>query len=427
MDKQFVTTHESPIVVIESVQGDLRLKGHDDLEVVAKASSVEELSIEQRGDEIVLRSQSDLSVRVPRQATVRVITIHGDASFKALDGSLEIDTIHGDLTLRGVGPTNLKQVHGELTAKNVSGSLTIETVDGNAAVRDVQGSFIVGQIVRGNLRLDDVDANASAKVDGNLNLRLDPAPGQNYSFEAAGNIFCRLSEDPSVELCCSKAAKVVVNLPDMKASAPLQAPYAITLGEGDAELTLSAKGNVVIDSHAPDWDMEDFEVEIGADMDRLGDEIGQQFEQQIEAQVRMIEANLNTQMASLTSRLGAARLSEEQARRVEERARQASERASAMAQERMRRAQERMDQKLAAAQRKIEHKSNASHATGRRSRWGVPIPPVPPVPPSPPAPPIDPVSEEERLMILRMLEQKKISLAEAETLLSALEGKESAS
>jgi hypothetical protein len=33
------------------------------------------------------------------------------------------------------------------------------------------------------------------------------------------------------------------------------------------------------------------------------------------------------------------------------------------------------------------------------------------------------VSEDERLMILRMLEQKKITMEEAEELLSALEGK----
>ena len=35
----------------------------------------------------------------------------------------------------------------------------------------------------------------------------------------------------------------------------------------------------------------------------------------------------------------------------------------------------------------------------------------------------DPVSEEERLMILQMLEQGNISLEEAEQLLAALEGK----
>jgi hypothetical protein len=34
----------------------------------------------------------------------------------------------------------------------------------------------------------------------------------------------------------------------------------------------------------------------------------------------------------------------------------------------------------------------------------------------------DPVSNEERLMILQMLEEKKITLQEAEQLLAALEG-----
>jgi hypothetical protein len=36
----------------------------------------------------------------------------------------------------------------------------------------------------------------------------------------------------------------------------------------------------------------------------------------------------------------------------------------------------------------------------------------------------EPVSEEERLIILRMLEQKKITMDQAEELLSALESKD---
>ena len=308
MDRQFVTTHENPVVVIETVQGDLRLKGHIDLEVAAKASETEDLSLEQRGDEIVLSSKSDLSVRVPRNATVRVQTAHGDATFKALEGSLDIDAVHGNLTLRSVGPTHLKRVYGDLSAKNIGGDLAIAAVEGDVEARDIQGSFTVSEIIRGNLRLDDVNCDASASVDGNINLRLDPTAGQTFSFKANGNIFCRLSDENSVEISVPKANKVTVNLPEVKSSGPIQTPYALTLGEGDAALTLTAKGNVVIDSHAPDWDMEDFDVKIGADMDRLGDEIGVQMEQQIEAQMRMIEANINAQMASLTHRLGAARL-----------------------------------------------------------------------------------------------------------------------
>ena len=430
MDRQFITTSENPVVVIEAVQGDLRLKGHLELEVAAKASDANDLSLVQREDAIVLNSRGDLSVRVPRNATVRVETAHGDATFKALEGVLEIDTVHGELTLRGVGSTHINQVHGELSAKNIAGDLLVAAVEGDVDARDIQGSFTVSDVVRGNLRLDDANCDASAKVIGNINLRLDPTAGQSYSFESQGNIFCRLSDENSVEISVPKANKVTVNLPEVKSSGPIQTPYALTLGEGDAKLTLTARGNVVIDSHAPDWDMEDFEVNIEADMDRLGDEIGNQMEQQIEAQMRMIEANLNAQMASLTSRLGAARLSEEQARRVEERARLASERASVQAQERMRRAQERMEQKLNAAQRKIEQKKRAA---GRHPQWGFVIPPMPPSPPIPrvwpaprtaPVPPAEPVSEAERLAILRMLEQKKISLDEAEKLLNALEGKE---
>jgi hypothetical protein len=79
-----------------------------------------------------------------------------------------------------------------------------------------------------------------------------------------------------------------------------------------------------------------------------------------------------------------------------------------------------MEQKLAAAQRKIEYKAHAHEAASRHGRhnWNIRIP----TPPTPPTPPGEPVSEDERLMILRMLEQKKITMEQAEELLSALEG-----
>ena len=40
----------------------------------------------------------------------------------------------------------------------------------------------------------------------------------------------------------------------------------------------------------------------------------------------------------------------------------------------------------------------------------------------PPAPPVDPVTDVERMTILKMLQDKKITSEDAEKLLSALEG-----
>lgn len=421
MDKQFASTSASPIIVLD-VSGDLRLKGQDDFEVVAKSDSPEDLALEARDDQVTIRCTSNCNVRVPRAAVVQIHSVHGDAVIKGLDGSLSIDTVSGDLELRNVGVTNIGRVSGDLTAKNVDGDLSIDSSVGDVFIRRVQGNFNITGSISGNLNLTDVGGSAKASANGNILLRLDPAPGHDYEFDCTGNLFCRLSSDASVEISVPKASQVMVDLPGIHASAPVQTPYALTLGEGDAKITLSAKGNVVLDTHAPDWDMEDYDLNIGAEVEGMADAVTQQINQQVESQVRMIEDQLNAQLSGLTMRLSAAKLTEDQARRIEERAREASEHATQRAQERVRRAQERMEQKMAAAQRKMEHQNQAMERAVRRGRHpgGIGILTFPGAS-KPPTSPGEPVNEEERLMILRMLEQKKITMEEAETLLTALE------
>ena len=420
MDKQFVTTSASPRILLD-ISGDLRLKGQDSFDVVAKSDNPENLSLDAQDDQITIRSTSDCNVRVPRAAIIQIQAAHGDAIIKALEGDLTIDALDGDLELRNVGKTKIGRLNGDLSAKNVDGDLSIDTISGDISVRSVQGDFTVTGTASGNLNLSDVGGSAKASTDGNIRLRLDPSPGHQFDFSCRGNLFCRLSAEASVEISIPKASQVMVDLPGIHASAPVQTPYALTLGEGDAKLTLSANGNGVLDTHAPDWDMQDFDIDVGSEVNGMADAVSQQISQQVESQVRMIEDQLNAQLSSLSMRLSAAKLSEDQARRIEDRAREASERAASRAQERIHRAQERMEQKLAAAQRKMEYKSQARERASRHGRhsWSFNIP----TPPTPPTPPGEPVSEDERLMILHMLEQKKITMEEAEELLSALEGK----
>jgi hypothetical protein len=417
MEKQFVTTSANPRVLLD-ISGNLQLKGQEDFEVAVKSESPEEISLESADDQVTIRCKSDCSVRVPRLSIVQVQAAHGDAVIKALDGELNITSVDGNLELRNVGITKIEAVRGDLVAKNVEGNLSIETVSGDLSARSVQGDFIVSGMSRGNLNLSYIGGNASGSTDGNIVLRLDPAPGHDYKFTARGNIFCRLPADASVEISVPKASQVMVDLPGIHATAPVQTPYAITMGEGDAHITLTANGKVVLDTHKPDLDMEDFDIEFESEVNGMADAFSQQITQQVESQVRMIEDQLNAQLSSLSMRLSAANLSDDQARRIEDRAREASERATVRAQERVRRAQERMEQKLAAAQRKMEHKAQARERAHRHSRqgWSFNIP-------NSPMPPSEPVSEDERLIILRMLEQKNISMEEAEELLSALEGK----
>lgn len=419
MDKQFITTSASPHITID-VSGDLRIKGQDSNEVIAKSDNPEDVTLEARDDQVIIRSSGDCVTRVPRMAFVLVQSVSGDAVIKGLDGELTIQSVDGSLELRNVAETRISRVSGDLSVKNVDGNLNIEKVDGDLNARSVQGDFTCS--TSGNLNLSSVGGSAKASADGNISLRLDPSPGHQYEFSSDGNVFCRISGDASVEISVPKASQIRADLPGIHASAPVQSPYALTLGEGDARLILSADGNVVLDTHAPDWDMEDFDIDLGKETEGIADAVSQQINDQVESQVRMIEDNLNANLASLSMRLSAAKLTEEQARRIEERARETSERAAARAQEKMRRAQEKMEQKMAAMQRKMEMKNRERERASRHAQrsWGFNVP----TPPTPPTSPGEAVSEDERLMILRMLEEKKITMEEADQLLSALEGKE---
>jgi hypothetical protein len=74
------------------------------------------------------------------------------------------------------------------------------------------------------------------------------------------------------------------------------------------------------------------------------------------------------------------------------------------------------EQRAREAQRRAEE-AEKRHSKRVAGAWSFTMPPTAPRPPKPQAPP---VSEEERLMILRMVSEGKISVEQAEQLLAAL-------
>lgn len=417
METYRVDTSANPKVLI-SAGGELILKGWDEAEVVAKSDSMEDLSLEKQGDEVTIRCQADCSVHVPSDSAVHIENVSGNATIKSLEGELLVNWVSGQLTLKAIGETTVQRLQGNLTARNLSGNLRVEAVDGNAAVRGVQGDFTVEDSIRGNLKVDDVDGNASAVANGNVTLRLDPAPGNSYRFEAHGNLLCQLPSDASVLINIPVANRIRVKFPAAQIPSPVSAPYELQLGDGDARISLSAGGDVIISALPGTWEVEDFEVDFGEDFEGMAESISQQVTQQVEAQMEMLEQ----QLANLSTMFGTAGLPEEKAERISRRAREAHQRANARAQEKLRKAQEKLQRKLESARRRAEMKARAAErmARDRRRRPG----PSQWAPPKPEAP-AEPVTDEERLMILEMVAQKKITIEEAEQLLAALEGKRS--
>lgn len=422
MKQHIISTGPTPQIIASVIMGDLHVKGWDEAQVQVDADP-DELNLEQEAGAIRLECQGDCSLRLPQDATLSVDSTHGDVVVKAIQGSITFQEVHGSLTLKGVGPTRAGTVHGELMAKDVAGDLSVEIVQGNASLRDIRGACHLPE-VHGNLDLRDAGGNLQAHAHGNARVRLSSLGGDHYEIEAGGNAHCNIPEDADLKLSLSSDAQVIrVKLPG-QTQALRQARCEFTTGAGAGAMRISAGGSLYLFGQSADWAERDAEFGVGYSglPEDFSEQVAQQVHAQITSQMEMMTEQINRQMERLSEQIGKSGMSAEEIERIMGRARQTSEREAERAQEKMRRAQEKLERNLEAAKRRQEMKAQAAaRREGRRRSWSFEFP----APPAPPAPPAEPVSEEERLMILRMLEQKKISLDEANQLLSALEGKES--
>ena len=419
MDKRTVLTGDSPKIEL-NVSANLSIKGWDKNEVVAKCSSPDDLVMDVEGDEINISSKGNTSLRVPYGTIFEDGHITGDVSIKSIEGQINFSHVSGNLSLRSIGAAEIGKVSGNLSAKNINGNLNLTSCQGNVSVRDIKGDLMIDTSISGNFTLKEIDGNAEAHARGNVSVDLDPSPESKYEFEAKGNLTCRMPGDASVQVEIERGSNIIVKLPEVEVPTNISTPYHLVLGDGDASLTIGASGNISLVGRPADWDMGDFEFEIGEDFEMIIESLNEQIAVQIESQMEMMEEELDHQLDSLSFSLEKSAMSAEQAERIAERAREASERANRRAQEKIRKSQEKMQRKLEAAQRRAERKARAAEraAHDRRRRPESPVRRPMPVKGA-----AEPVSEEERLMILQMLEQGNISLDEAEQLLAALEGK----
>jgi hypothetical protein len=461
MAKKTLETSATPQVIVEKVGSDLQVKGWDRAEVLVKSSSDNDIVLEEREENVIIGCPSDCVLYVPQKANVEVEHVGNNARFRSVDGKISVKKVGTDLSLRDVGSaqvetvgsdfsarrvrdelsvkkigssaliqdagsTHLEFVGNQLIAKRVRGDLKVTQVGSSVVARDIDGQVTFDNI-GGTLHLRDVSGGISAKLGGTATIDFSPVSWQAYAIQAAGNIRCHVPADTNAEFDIDCGAQSI-HVKTLESSETIkESSHTLTMGDGGASVKLKAGGSVNIISQRTGLDdVESFEVDLGSEISSLADEIAEQTTQHIEAQMEMLEEQLNAQMTSLSVSLGATGMSEDRIREIEQRLENAKVRAAQRAEAASKRAQDKMERKIAAAQRKAERKARAAAAREARKQRqrsnyvspGVVITP-PPVRPQPQ----EPVCEEERMMILQMLQDQKISVDQAEQLLSALEGK----
>ncbi|MBE3118926.1 MAG: hypothetical protein IMZ50_09255 [Candidatus Atribacteria bacterium] len=413
MKMRTITINSAPGVLVRALTGDLRVAGWDRNELMAKTDG-DMLELVPGFDPLIISCDEDLILYVPRGANVKVEKVAGDAILQALNGPVTLGPVAGDLTMNDLGPVTLGTIAGDaslrnigaLNAETIAGDFTlrgghgicaVDNVGGDGSIRDVDGMLTIDS-VGSDLYVRNVHGAVTVKAGADVAFYVSPLPGQIYDVTAGDDLIVRLSPETNVKLHLTAASPDLIQVDFPGVELPEDCTSCeVTIGEqtdGMAEMLLTASGDLLVTSQADPW-------ESAADFD-----------------------SGNWRIPPILPIPSIPPLPADFSERINRRVQASMERAQVHIEAAGRKA-ETAGRKAEAAMRRAEMKAHAAEVRGRRGaqfnvnvgRWNWDLSPRGPVETG------EAVSDDERLIILRMLQEKKISLAEAEKLLAALEGK----
>lgn len=446
MTQKIIELAKNTRVVIKNVAGDFSLKGWNRTELRLQ-NCTEDDKVEQEENIFFLTCSNNSIVELPHSLPVEIGSISGDASVISLTGVLQLGAVGADLSIQDVGVVTVETVGGDFSAHRVRDALTIKSVGGDCVAEEVNGQFSVqqtggdlivngiqgnmtaksvsgdciakdlsrqfsAQSIGGDLHLKDIVGGIETSVGGDANAAFSPVPWQAYVIQAGGNIHAQIPEDANAEFDLkSKAKKIQIDLKENKEIVQDET-YHLLYGEGGPSVSLEAAGKIVVTNQGtkrfPDLE-ENFAFTAG--MGEMAEEIAQQTIRQIESQLGILEENLHTQLSGLSEGLAKTGLSDEKAHEVQERITKAQERARRKAQL----AQKKLERKIMQTQRKAVRHARKERREAKEIDVEALL--------SNKSQAAKVASDEERIMILKMLQEKKITAAQADDLLSVLEGR----
>ena len=405
MKQQTITIDTNQKVTLEAIPGDLRAAGWDRPEIMAKTDG-DKLDITSATGGIVISCEEDLILYLPRSTDLNVKKVAGDAILQAISGPVALGPIAGDLTINDLGPVTLGAVSGDaslrntgaLNADSIAGDFTlrgghgvcaVENVGGDASIRDVDGMVTLAQ-VGSDLYVRNVRGAVTVKAGADVALYLSPVPGQTYDVNAGDDLIVRLTPEVKVKLHLNgnTPGSIQVDFPGVTLPEDCTSCEVILGGQDKdvAEMLLTAGGDLLVTSQADPWksaadfDHGDWHVPAIPSIPPLPPDFSERINRRVEASLQRAQAHIDA-------------------------------------------ATRRSDAKVQAAMRRAEAKARAAEVRARSWQGRVVLGGRTVMNVSSSAAQGEPVSDDERLTVLKMLQEKKITLEEAEKLLAALEGK----
>src|SRR5215212_2210947 len=355
---RIISAGKTPKIRIESIDGDLSVVGWDGEDILIKTDE-DELTLDekQNENEVTFSCTDDVSLRIPRDASLFIERVGGDMALRGVLGSIKINEIDNDLSMRDVGTVAIETISADFSLRGAKGNLSVKSVGGDVSIRDVEGNIALDSVAD-DLALRGARGNIKVNVGEDVVVYLEPKADGVYSVIAGDDILLVLPSDANATLDL-RADQIDIAWPGIEIKEDV-IERVVTLGDGFAKITLNAGGDIRVTN----------DVNAGNSAEEFGNFAGMNFDWS------GFGERISRQVERATGQ--AARRVEEAARRTERLAGEAARR----------------------AERHAERRAGRWRGNVKAGPWNWEMGPN--GVPAPPSPSSEPVAEEERIAILKM-------------------------
>ncbi len=388
METKTVNVNDHTMIVVKT-HADLDLQGSDQMEIRALTEEPRGAAMTQEEDLVHVQSRSDLDLIVPVAAEILVERVSGDANLRQVNGHLQIHRVGGDLTIQNIATGEIMSVGGDCRILTAQGVLSIQRIGSDFTGAELSGPIKL-EGVGGDADVNMTGGDAQVRAGGDINFSITEISDQSVRLDAGGDVLLLLPSDANVALeLRSRGHDITVEMAGESQSIEKRMA-SLTFGSGSCKINIDAGGDIRVSDDLTE--MEEF--------DDLREEIDEHWDAVEES--RSERANEGDEEGFAFH------------------ANEFNDRINRHVDDAMRKADSRLQQ----AMKKLEERTRRLEKHGFSN-----IPPIPPIPPAGrwtgnvphPEQKKQSASEEEKMLILKMLQEKKISAEEAEKLLDALE------
>lgn len=362
--------------------GNLEIRGSDRDDTRIEGHTIN-LEVDEAENIATVNSSGNTTIRVPENASIELLEVVGNLHLKGINGPVVLESIRGSCYARRMGALTINTMFGEARLRDINGEIVVGSVDGGITLQDLKAPCSIGNVVGDLLGRNFANNLSVENVTGDIAIRTAILPESTFSLSCDGGVTIRVQAESSVRF--QVPSEVPVQAGSDVQVLDEEGQQVFVLGDGEALVNVLSAREVTIKSQAIHDDEATYTYSFS-----LGRELSQG--------IADMTADLEAQFSVLESSL---------AENISDRVRRHVEKRLDIAKRQVEAAKRRVEYETERTQKYADRGSGLGFSidfdAATKSR--------------------DPVSEEERLLILKMLEEGKVSVQEAEELLSVLEGK----